>query len=74
MAYCTENDLLNQLTQEKRTRSPHAGSQVLVGRGFNPAKRQWAAGPTTEGSQGNPFPGFPKTAAEPNTTTHSHGA
>lgn len=38
MAYCTENDLLNQLTQEKRTRSPHAASQVLVGRGFNPAE------------------------------------
>ncbi len=38
MAYCTENDLLNQLTQEKRTRSPLAASRVLVGRGFNPAE------------------------------------
>ncbi len=38
MAYCTENDLLNQLAQEKRTRSPHAASRVLVGRGFNPAE------------------------------------
>ncbi len=75
MAYCTENDLLNQLTQEKRTRSPHAGSRVLVGRGFNPAKNELARSRTTEGVRGNPSSGFPEINADPITMTHlPHGA
>ena len=57
MAYCTQSDLLNQMTTEERVQL--TDTRCFVRQGFSPAVQVAAGAATTEGVRGKPVLGFP---------------
>ncbi len=60
MAYCTQSDLLNQLTNAELVQLADDAHTVFVGRPFRVGKKGVARSAALEGFQGNPTPGSPE--------------